>query len=838
VCRVEEKVKMVDFNSMLASQKEPDPIEPRELHGQLTKASGYGYLRDVQGQVLSSWHLRRTERDIVIKVNTGGGKTIDGLVILQSYINAGEGPGLYVAPTKYLVNQVRAEASKLGIKTTTNVDGAAYLNSEAIGVINAYELINGRTKFSKNRPTRPPAPIGAVVIDDAHAAIATTRTQLALTLPRKNPAFEQLLQLFADDLKTQSSDSYMDVRDDRRGSPVRVPFWAWRSKVEQAREILRTQTSDGQDLYWQWPAVKEILPLCRAVFSNNELTITPLCPPIDHVTSFMEAAHRVFLTATLADDSVLVTYFGAVPDSVSRPVTPVTAGDIGERMILAPLEINPGLDVDKIRTRIVKLSKTYNTVVLVPSEKWAETWKPHAAIIATKDDIDDAVKELRSPKHVGLVVLVNRYDGIDLPEDACRILVLDGLPEAFSPEERLDSLLVSSESGIDSRQVQRIEQGMGRGVRSNEDHCVVFLLGPRLAQLTVDPRSFSSFSPATQAQLKLSRSMAAQMDNLPVGRIIDTAKQALNRDPAWVALALKALRKIPPVAGNVRPSAIAERRAFVQAQNGDPGAARDTIAAAVAEETDGAIAGVLLELQATYADMNDPQLAQQIVVLARARNTNVTKPLGGLLYTPLEAHAPQVKTCTERLSARYSTAAELRLDVESIVVDLAFDEYRVEQFEEAMRRAGMLIGLGSQRPEHDTDKGPDNLWALGDNLFWVIEAKTGAKSPAIGKSDMGQLAISMLWFGQRYDPQAKPVPVMVHPSTVAYGDATPVTGMQILTPKGLGELAAALRSFATALAADGWTDAEVVGRLLDGHGLTAAKLGAFTVPQRGIKKGN
>ena len=311
---------MVDFSAMLSGDDESDPIEPRELHSQLKKAPGYGYLRDVQGQVLTAWHLRREERDVVIKVNTGGGKTIDGLIILQSYINAGAGPALYVAPTKYPVNQVVAEATKLGIETTTNVDGGAYLNSEAIGVINAYELVNGRTKFSKNRPTRPRAPIGAVVIDDAHAAIATTRTQLALTVPRKNPAFTSLLELFADDLKTQSSDSYMDVRDDRRGSPVRVPFWAWRSKVEQAREILRTQTAEKQALYWQWPAVREVLPLCRVVFSNHELTITPLCPPIDHVTSFMEAKHRVFLTATLADDSVLVTDFGADPESVFADV--------------------------------------------------------------------------------------------------------------------------------------------------------------------------------------------------------------------------------------------------------------------------------------------------------------------------------------------------------------------------------------------------------------------------------------------------------------------------------------------------------------------------------------
>src|SRR5690606_24709397 len=114
---------------MLSSGEESEPIEPRELHSQLKKAPGYGYLRDVQGQVLTEWHRRRDERDLVIKVNTGGGKTIDGLIILQSHLNAGAGPALYVAPTKYLVNQVIAEAKKLGIGTTTDVDGGAYLNS-------------------------------------------------------------------------------------------------------------------------------------------------------------------------------------------------------------------------------------------------------------------------------------------------------------------------------------------------------------------------------------------------------------------------------------------------------------------------------------------------------------------------------------------------------------------------------------------------------------------------------------------------------------------------------------------------------------------------------------
>jgi hypothetical protein len=826
---------MVDFEALLAGLEQEAPIEPRELHSQLDKAPGYGYLRDVQAQVLTAWHARRHERDIVVKVNTGGGKTIDGLIILQSYLNEGIGPALFVAPSRYLVNQVRAEAEKIGIDTTTNVDGAAYLNSEAIGVINAYELVNGRTKFSERRPSRPRAPIGAVVIDDAHAAIATTRKQLALSISSDNAVFHQLLDLFAEDLKTQSTDAYMDVRDGRRGSPARVPFWAWRAKIDQARELLRSLSGDGQPLFFDWPAVAEVLPLSRTVFSDREVTITPFCPPIDHVTSFMDAQRRVFLTATLADDSVLVTDFGADAQSVANPITPITAGDIGERMILAPQEINPSLTAESIRAEIVSLSKDYNTVVLVPSEPWAAAWAADAAIVASKDDIDEAIAKLRSEEHVGLVVLINRYDGIDLPDDACRVLVLDGLPEAFSPEERLSSLLVSAGAGIDDRQVQRLEQGMGRGVRSNEDHCVVFLLGPRLAQLTVDPRTFPRFSPATQAQLRLSRQVAAQMDNMPLSRIIDTSKQALSREKGWVRLALQALRNIPPQPGHVEDSAVAERAAFVRAHNNDTLGARTIVADAAENEPNPAKTGVLLELQATYADLTDPELGQQIIALARAQNTNVTKPLTGLAYTRLEVEKPQVNTCVERLSALYATPAALRLDLESVIEDLAFDEFRVDQFEEALRRAGSLIGLGSQRPEHDAANGPDNLWALGDNNFWVIEAKTGAKSAAIGKRDMGQLAESMLWFGERYDPQAVATPVMVHRSVLIYSDATAIPGMRVITESNLGAFNAALRAFATALAESGWTDATVVGRLLTGHGLVASNLINFTTAQRGVK---
>jgi hypothetical protein len=821
----------MDFGSLLREESLGAVIEPRELHGQLpSKAVGYGYLRDVQAQVLTAWHERRDEQDLVIKVNTGGGKTINGLLILQSYLNEGIRPALYVAPDKYLVQQVLKEAKRLGIETVENPDDSRYLAGEAIAVVNAYKLFNGKTVFSEKRAARPALPIGAVVIDDAHAAIATTRQQLSLTIERKNDAYQRLLELFRDDLKTQSAEAVLDLVEDSNAALVRVPFWAWSKKTEQARGILRSiAATDDDPLYFQWPAVSEALHLCRAVFTNKSITITPPCPLVKHVTAFAQAERRIYLTATLADDSVLVTDFGADPKSIATSITPLTAGDIGERMILAPQEINPGVSDQQIRAEVKKLSQQYNTVVLVPSDAAAKALWPDADVTAQGDEIEGIVDRLKEGKHLGLVVLANKYDGIDLPQDACRVLVIDGLPASFSGEERLESLLTSYENGVDDRQVQRIEQGMGRGVRSNEDHCLIFLIGSRLAQLTVDRRTASRFSPATQAQLKLSRQVARKMDNQPLSKIVETARQALERNPDWVKLAKLALRAIGPQQGQVSASATVRREAFDAALRGDINTAVLQLEK-LAEQTDSyKLKGWLLEQAAVYLDQIDPSRAQSILAVAHSRNPHVLRPLSGVTFRKLASTAAQAERAAQTYAGRFGSPASLRLGFEAVLSDLKFDPDRTEDFEDALHQLGILLGLASQRPEQEMGEGPDNLLLLGNNTYWVIEAKSGATSKAIGKRDAAQLGQAVLWFGKRYDPQARAVPVMVHPAHTLYKDATAIPGMKVLTPRGLGNLISSVRAYSEALASTTLTNAPDIERLLTGHKLTTGNLDAYLV---------
>ncbi len=155
---------------------------PREIFNLLpNKHARYKYPRDVQTQVWDRWLPRRAERDLVVKMNTGGGKTVVGLLMLKSCLNEGVGPAVYVTPDNYLVSQVVKEAGDLGIAVTTDTGAGAFLQGKAILVINIHKLVNGLSVFGTT-DTGVKIPLGVVLVDDAHACLSSTESQFTLTV--------------------------------------------------------------------------------------------------------------------------------------------------------------------------------------------------------------------------------------------------------------------------------------------------------------------------------------------------------------------------------------------------------------------------------------------------------------------------------------------------------------------------------------------------------------------------------------------------------------------------------------------------------------------------------
>ncbi|WP_200215620.1 DEAD/DEAH box helicase [Micromonospora coerulea] len=824
----------LDWSRIGKGSREP-LLRPRDIFAALPNRP-WPYLRQEQGEVLEKWFARKDERDLVIKQNTGGGKTVVGLLIAQSTLNEGLGKVVYLAPDTYLAERVREEASRLGLATADDPDDPAFRAQQAILVTTFQKLINGQSVFGVVGSWRAAIDLGLVVVDDAHAALATTESQFRLTVPAVHKSYLKLVNMFEADLRAQSSKVWADIKTGDYTAAARIPFWSWSDRRDEVMGLLHPHRSE-KGFVFTWPLIANVLPLCAATVTSRGVEVRPPCPPINMIPSFNQARRRVYLTATLADDSILVTDLDADPGMVARPITPGSAADLGDRMILAPIALNKNLDEHAVRIMArqfangdrdgddVPDSEPINVVVLVPSDKAAAAWKPFADRTYHVGDLKVGVDELKAG-HVGLVVMVNKYDGLDLPGRACELLVLDGIPRPLDGVEQREALLLQKSPARLAREVQRIEQGMGRGVRDTDDHCVVLLLGANLGVATHDPFHLSLFSPATRAQLNLSRDIADQIKGEGLNAVRMALSACLTRDPQWVERSRRALAEIRYAdAGVVRPEAVAVREAFDLASAGQTSAAADRLQQAINSLEDPATRGWLKEQKAAYLHLTDPVAAQQLLAAAVLENPFVLHPAAGVPPAQLKAAAVQARAAAGFLAEEYTDGISLVLGVRALLDEIQWDEERTDDAEAAWEQLGRHLGFTSSRPEKLYGNGPDNLWALSTDRHAVIELKTGCTTTTIAKKDLDQLGGSVRWDKEQH-PQVTPLPVMLHPSRDCDERGTPVPTMRVVTPAKLETLKLAVVAYAVALA-DGqgrWGDEQAVGKQLAHHRLDAGNL--------------
>lgn len=797
-------------------------------------------LRLEQGEVLKAWYENRARRDTVIKQNTGGGKTTIGLLIAQSSLNEGVGPAVYLTPDTYLAEQVMAEAASLQIETTQDPRGADFLAGEAILVTTFARLINGRSTFGVAGSGRPSLPLGAVVIDDAHSALGIAEAQFRTTVPSTHVAFKKLTDLFEDTLKRQSPSGWRAIDRGQPTAPVPVPFWSWQSNQEQIRDILEEYAYDDQLkwLFFSWPMVDQVLELCNATVTADKFEIRPPCSPIELIPSFANAKRRVYLTATLADDGVLVTDLGADAGDVATPVTPERAADLGDRLILAPLAMNTALGEDAIRDLVVDFSRgkrdsnipanssdQLNAIVLVPSDARAKLWSAHADHIWWVEDLKKNAHRLRAGEWLGVVVLVNKYDGVDLPGSACRLLVIDGVPFPLTPGESREAAALAGTDTFAARQTQRIEQGMGRGIRDAEDHCAVLLMGSDLAMSVRAVKQRKHYSPATEEQIKLSMRVAAQIQGEGMQSLRDTLDMFLRRDRKWLALSTRATAGAEyNKTGLIGPESVASRQAFDLARAGQPAQAAQVLLDGI-RTLQPYEQGWYQEQAAAYANLYDADRAQAILKDARLANSTVVKPLTADPIRPLRATAIQADAASQFLTQTYDSGVELELGITKILDRMSYDKDRTDDAEAAFEQLGAHLGFSAERPDKLYGTGPDVLWAINDDKHLLLELKTGVtrEDVRIIKHELDQASGHVSWHEKNYGASATATAVLVHPSHHHVTNGTPPSGTKVIDLDTLQSIKDRVLAFARAVQAhEGWTVPDTVRIQLLQHRLNGA----------------
>ncbi|MCL5258335.1 MAG: DEAD/DEAH box helicase [Firmicutes bacterium] len=831
---------MPDYGKLREARKSPPPKRPSDIFARLVKPSHIRDLSPAQAEVLDEWYNRRDKRDIVLKLNTGAGKTLVALLAAQSTMNEIGGLVIYLCPNNQLVDQTIVKAQEVGIETERYVRGQAFarrfLSGEAIMVATYAALFNGHSRFGVEGDLEY-VRASLVILDDAHVELSDLRDQFTLRFSadskkeEERRAYAELICLLRPYfMQAGKPGLFEDIVDGKEYAVMELPYWLWFDVKQQVYRIAREQDRI------EWPLLRDNFDHCHCFVGKQAISITPILPMVDMLPTFANARRRLFMSATIADNSVLAATFGLDEDALNDSISSTSLTGVSERMILIPgaheslgkaelLEV-----VDDLVAEVPLEGK--GAVVIVPSKAKAADWSGRAPLMDTPDAVAEQVAKMQSGYDYGPVVFASRYDGMDLNGDACRLLVIDGLPQGRAEYEIARGTALVESSEVAANLAQRLEQGMGRGARGSSDYCAVVLLGDDIISWLSDKSHWDFMTASTRAQIGIGEDLTAALADAAdfKAAVLDCVR---HKD-VWVRHHVAELAD--RVAAEKQPARsdspmMIEREAFELMRSGNGPKAVDVLLEACSTESplSTEYKGWFMQMAARYTWLRgDHDRAQRYQEMAYRMNRRVFPPNADIVYEPMEGPALDQAVAVLTAFNDFLRGKGYIAKVEMKLRDLR-SEATANQFEGALMFLGTVLGFAADRPEGVQGKGPDVLWLTHERRAFVIEAKSRkmADNP-LNKAEKGQLLSSCEWFKKSY-PEWELSPVVVMPKAIATEAASFGPGF-CLTLESLNRLRVAVVDALNAirkLPAASATRAPETAAILRERNLTADTLAAF-----------
>jgi replicative superfamily II helicase len=708
-----------------------------------------------------------------------------------------------------------------------------FLNSGKLLVTSVQKLFNGLTKFGLNRHSLP---VDTLLMDDAHACADIIREQCRMRIPHGEPAYDALRTLFAADLEMQGIGTYADICNDKREALLPVPYWAWVSRETEIASILSTH-ANRDSIKFAWPLVKDVLRNCQCVISGAAVEIEPYIAPLAAFGSYWKAKHRVFMSATVTDDAFLVKGLQLSPETITNPLSYAKETWSGEKMVLIPSLIHGELD----RERIVKgfagpqPKRRHGFVALTPGFNWTKDWSSYGAVVATKETLWDIVDRLKKGEYEKTVVLANRYDGIDLPDDACRILVFDSKPHSESLIDlHQESCRPHSEATL-MRTIRTIEQGMGRSVRGEKDYCVVVVIGADLVRLIRDRSSRRYLSAQMAAQIELGLEIAdmarqeIEDSAKPADAFNGLVRQCLGRDADWKAFYVERMDKVKPSGANEHVLRLYETELSAETafQAGDYASARDQIQKLIDDRVVSSDdRGWYLQEIARYHYLADRTESQRLQVTAHNKNHFLLKPPIGVTVAKLTTLSQGRVERIGKWVSGFGSYSDLDASLSDTLGRLVFGT-KADKFEQALDELSRILGFAGERPDKEWKEGPDNLWALDATQYLLFECKSEVdiKRAEINKREAEQMNRSSAWFDKHYGGMHIKR-IIVHPSNTVPSSAAFTHEVEAMREHELKRLVQSVRGFFKSFEGLNFKDlsAAHIQKMIDSHNLSVPEL--------------
>ena len=778
-----------DFSRLNVASQQPKPIDPIEIfRGAAITDGNVNDLWLGQGDALREWNSHRDKNDVAVVLNTGAGKTLVGLLIAQSLANETQRQVVYACSSIQLVEQTANKAQGYGLPAATYFrqtfsHGDLYHRAEAPCVTTYQALFNGRSRFQSDD-------IAAIIFDDAHTADQILRDQFSVSIARSElpETFDQILALFQSYHNAVGlASSYAEVVNGESSRVFLVPsFEVAGNSAELRRLLLQAGLGELTSTKFAWEHVRDREDLCCLLISDSAVTLTPPVVPVYSLPCFSHGCRRVYLSATLSAPDSFVRSFGRQPDKIVAPST--TAGEC-ERIILIPSAVT---EADDDASSAKEIIRDHKALILVPSftrgAKWADIASPPKGNL-----VSEAVEFFRAAAPPEKLVLAARYDGIDLPGDTCRMMVLDGLPAGAGPLERFQWERLNMQSSLRSLLASRIVQSFGRISRGMSDHGVVLITGKDLVDWLLVPRNRSLLPKFLKKQIEIGESVSKRASC--TSGLRSAADACLSRNSEWTQFYTNNLRELPSESGPTGEGkalaiALAEARFGKALWERDFKCAAEVLNAAIDDAFDfSQFSGAWLSMWLGFAlEMSgDEENASHFYQKAYANQSNMPRP------RPLSADASvsvpdQVARVVAQMRIGHQGSSLVQTP-KTLIQDLTplNGNGSSAQVEEAIRCLGQYLGLKSTRPDNESGSGPDVLWIEDGGYAVCIEVKTDKQETVYRKAEVGQLHNHVQWVKDNH-VVSEIIPVFAGPLLAVSDAASPSSDMSVIELQQLDEL--------------------------------------------------
>lgn len=710
-----------------------------------------------QADVLRVYQGKMNFPDVAMELPTGSGKTLIGILIGEYRRRMQHERVVYLCPTKQLVHQVVEEAkNKYDIHpiafTGSNrkynpLDKAAYRDGEAIAVTTYSSLFNSGPFFDNPN---------FIILDDAHAAENYLVKFWSMQVNRfeHGNLYRQLLETFKHSMPLEQyqrmkSDS---ATPDDKGWVEKLPTPKFAQLIPQVIPLLDEATPGIDGLKYDWRVLRNHLRACHVYVSWNEILIRPIIPPSTTFTPFSSAKQRLYLSATLGSGGELERITGR--RNIERIKAPEgwDKHGIGRRLFFFPETSGIKEESGQVMVNLVKESP--RALLLVKddsSEKYLMEW-----FNTNTDRTVFLAEDIERTKHTftshtnAVAILANRYDGINLAGDECRLEVMWGLPSASNLQERFLESRMSAQLLLRERIRTRLVQAIGRCTRSATDYSVVCIYGEDLSNRLLQHENLKLYHPELQAELSFGREESKQANS--VEDFLDMYRIFLKQNsPEWraadqqIIVRRQGAKQAPDPNIDVLEKAVSFELSYQEAMwSGDYERALENANRVTSLLSGDALKGYrgfwyyLAGCAAWYASQSNENfkaIAQQR--FNQAANCTSSVPwLRKLVEFDSLGHVedqdPYTPVLIERLEFelnKMGTTNDRKFEnrVNEILSGLA-DQTDSKRFERAHVDLGRLLGYNADNT--DEDGGPDPWWIVGDFCLTAEDyTETDGKKP-------------------------------------------------------------------------------------------------------------